>query len=113
MTLVSDDCLAALLPAGTTRIRIARPFEGPTCGLIPLGRPVASLTTSGLHWDVADWPSSFGGRMSTSNRVEGWDVGAGTMDEAGEELVVTVTTSDPIVWTATVFEKGVGGRRER
>lgn len=42
-------------------------------GLLPLGQPVASLTTRGLKWDVDDWACSFGGRMSTSNHVPAYD----------------------------------------
>jgi len=67
--LLSEDCVASLLPAGTTRIAPVYPFEGPTVGLLPLGQPVAALTTAGLQWDVADWPCAFGHRMSTSNHV--------------------------------------------
>ena len=67
--LLSEDCVASLLPAGTTCVAPAWPFEGPTVGLLPLGQPVAALTTTGLQWDVADWPCAFGHRMSTSNHV--------------------------------------------
>lgn len=38
-------------------------------GLIPLGGPVASLTTVGLRWDVSAWPTSFGGAVSSSNHA--------------------------------------------
>jgi hypothetical protein len=59
--------------AGTTAIAPCFPFEGPTVGLLPLGQPVASLTTRGLQWDVADWSCSFGSRFSTSNHVLAYD----------------------------------------
>ena len=71
--LLSEDCIASLLPAGTTRVAPAWPFEGPTVGLLPLGQPVAALSTSGLRWDVADWACAFGHRMSTSNHVVAYD----------------------------------------
>lgn len=114
MTMLSEDCLACLLPAGTSRVRVAWPWEGPTCGLIPLGRPVTALTTSGLHWDVKDWDTKFGGHISTSNRVEGYPLvaaasnpaaataGSGSEPSPESGLIVTVTSSDPIIWTASV-----------
>lgn len=43
-------------------------FLGKTCGLIPLGG-TARITTKGLEWDVEDWETSFGSRISTSNHL--------------------------------------------
>jgi hypothetical protein len=41
-------------------------------GIIPLTEP-SVITTEGLEWDVTDWPTEFGGQMSTSNHVnEDW-----------------------------------------
>ncbi|KAI8626546.1 thiamine pyrophosphokinase [Xylariaceae sp. FL1651] len=37
-------------------------------GIIPVGEP-AVISTKGLEWDVQDWPTVFGGQMSTSNHV--------------------------------------------
>ncbi|KAI1161527.1 thiamine pyrophosphokinase [Nemania serpens] len=37
-------------------------------GIVPVGEP-AVITTRGLEWDVEDWPTAFGGKMSTSNHV--------------------------------------------
>ncbi|RYP70232.1 hypothetical protein DL771_005619 [Monosporascus sp. 5C6A] len=37
-------------------------------GIIPLAGP-SLLTTRGLEWDVRDWRTEFGGRMSTSNHT--------------------------------------------
>lgn len=42
---------------------------GPACGIIPVGEPNV-ITTKGLVWDVSDWETSFGGRMSTSNLLK-------------------------------------------
>ncbi len=95
LVIVSSDSLACLLPAGTTVVEVATPFEGPTCGLIPLGGPVRSLTTEGLEWDVKEWASSFGNAISTSNEVV---VGR----EGGGRPCVTITASDPVIWTASV-----------
>lgn len=38
-------------------------------GIIPIGRP-SVITTRGLQWDVTDWPTEFGGQMSTSNHIK-------------------------------------------
>lgn len=63
--------------------------EGPTCGLIPMGVAVDSVTSVGLKWDLKQDATAFGGLVSTSNRV---------MAET-----VTVTASHPLVFTAEVF----------
>ena len=89
-------------------MRVAAPFEGPTCGLVPLGAP-AVLTTRGLHWDVTDWPSAFGGRVSTSNRVERYPearpraaaAGGGAAAAADTDVEVEVEASSEVVWTAS------------
>ncbi|RYO76134.1 hypothetical protein DL766_002752 [Monosporascus sp. MC13-8B] len=41
---------------------------GKHVGIIPLAGP-SLLTTRGLEWDVRDWETEFGGRMSTSNHT--------------------------------------------
>jgi len=38
-------------------------------GIIPIGRP-SIITTRGLEWDVTEWPTAFGGQMSTSNHIK-------------------------------------------
>jgi thiamine pyrophosphokinase len=38
-------------------------------GIIPIGRP-SVITTRGLEWDVTEWPTEFGGQMSTSNHIK-------------------------------------------
>lgn len=37
-------------------------------GLVPVWGP-ATITTSGLEWDVREWDSRMGGQISTSNHV--------------------------------------------
>lgn len=37
-------------------------------GIIPIKEP-SVITTKGLEWDVTNWETEFGGRMSTSNHV--------------------------------------------
>lgn len=53
-------------------------------GLVPIyGRAI--ISTSGLEWDVRDWDTEMGGKVSTSNHVQA--------DE------VEVETSEPILFT--------------
>jgi thiamine pyrophosphokinase len=42
-------------------------------GLIPIWSP-ATITTSGLEWDVDEWDTNMGGQVSTSNHVNADDV---------------------------------------
>lgn len=140
--------------AGTTDFYPTFPFEGATVGLVPLGCPVRALTTNGLKWDVSDWPSSFGGNISTSNHLVGYDAWVASSSkrwwekhgigrpisaedyaddaieraseaqptqsapvsaaeeqqpvaERAERYRVSVTASDPIIWTGTIDSKAV------
>lgn len=66
--LLSSMNMSFLLPQGESRIRTPNEYLGLTCGLIPLsGKSV--ISTKGLEWDVTDWPTWFGGRVSTSNHL--------------------------------------------
>jgi len=57
---------------------------GKHIGIIPL-KESSVLTTDGLEWDVADWPTESGGQVSTSNHVrEDW---------------VTIETSKDVLFT--------------
>jgi len=38
------------------------------CGIIPLYGP-SRISTKGLQWDVQDWETQMGGRVSTSNNI--------------------------------------------
>jgi thiamine pyrophosphokinase len=98
MWLYDDQTVCWLLPAHiTNHIQLPR-FdetvksvlgEGPTCGLIPIGGAVDSVTTVGFKWDLHEHATAFGGLVSTSNRV---------MAET-----VTVTSSHPLVFTAEIY----------
>ena len=98
--------MATLLPRGDWRVRVATPFEGPTCGLVPLGETCV-ITTKGLKWDVTSWTTAFGGSVSTSNHVEGVVM---TEEERGERgggqgtsgTFLHISTTAPIVWTLVV-----------
>lgn len=41
---------------------------GKHVGIIPLAGP-SRISTRGLEWDVTDWETEMGGRLSTSNHV--------------------------------------------
>ncbi|XP_015577202.1 thiamine pyrophosphokinase 1 isoform X2 [Ricinus communis] len=87
--LLSDDCLIYLLPSTHCHeIYIQSSIEGPHCGLIPIGKPSGSTTTTGLQWDLTDMEMSFGGLISTSNIVKGGKV--------------TVRSSSDLLWTISI-----------
>lgn len=58
-----------------------------TCGILPAGAP-AVISTKGLNWDVIDWTTSIGTRVSTSNWI---------VDES-----VEVTCSEQVFFTVQV-----------
>ncbi|KAG5191798.1 thiamine pyrophosphokinase [Tribonema minus] len=74
-----------LLPDRRHRIVPDPRMEGPFCGLLPIGNPCGSVTTSGLMWDLHQQPLAFGGRVSSSNRIAAAEV--------------EVVTDAPVVWT--------------
>lgn len=95
----SNACSFLLQPGFTHRIRpvdslhlrqqpgIAFAKEGPTCGLIPVGGRVESLTSRGLEWDMHGAALQLGVLVSSSNSIL-----PGTEE-------VTVETSDTVLWT--------------
>ena len=50
--MLSAESLGLLLMPGQHSIFPHDKIEGPTCGLIPIGRPCRSVTTSGLKWNL-------------------------------------------------------------
>ncbi|XP_037413848.1 thiamine pyrophosphokinase 3-like isoform X3 [Triticum dicoccoides] len=89
IVLLSDDCLIFLLPrTHTHNIHIERSVEGPHCGLIPIGAPSTSTTTTGLRWNLDNTHMSFGGLISTSNTVD--------------EDQVMVTSDSDLIWTISL-----------
>ncbi|XDG09762.1 hypothetical protein ABKA04_009377 [Annulohypoxylon sp. FPYF3050] len=81
MFLLSGESLSFLLKAGKHRIHVREPDAGvgnfvrisgdpfaKYVGIIPVKEP-SIITTKGLEWDVENWPTEFGGQMSTSNHV--------------------------------------------
>ncbi|CAL5194461.1 unnamed protein product [Lathyrus oleraceus] len=87
--LLSDDCLIHLLPKNHShKIFIQPSVEGPHCGLVPIGMPSGSSTTTGLQWDLNDTEMRFGGLVSTSNIVKG--------------DIVTVQSDSDLLWTISI-----------
>ncbi|THU55307.1 hypothetical protein C4D60_Mb11t05200 [Musa balbisiana] len=89
VVLLSDDCLIQLLPrTHCHEIHIQSSVVGPHCGLIPLGAPSASTTTTGLQWDLTNTRMSFGSLISTSNIVR--------------EERITVRSDSDLLWTISI-----------
>eukprot|EP00271_Cylindrocystis_brebissonii_P011571 TRINITY_DN29437_c0_g1_i1.p1 TRINITY_DN29437_c0_g1~~TRINITY_DN29437_c0_g1_i1.p1 ORF type:complete len:273 (+),score=38.49 TRINITY_DN29437_c0_g1_i1:180-998(+) len=89
LVLLSDHCLVHLLQAG--RAHVIRPnlaWQGPHCGLIPVGQPSEGTTTTGLRWNLDQLPMSFLTIISTSNQL------------AAE--TVTVQSDVDLVWTIEI-----------
>lgn len=84
--LASPHSVVALVPAGRTRIVIDKTLEGPTCGLVPFAEP-ATVTTTGLKWNLSGQEMRMGGLISSSNELA----------EHGSS--VDIETDRPLVWT--------------
>ncbi|KAL3159732.1 hypothetical protein ABBQ38_010138 [Trebouxia sp. C0009 RCD-2024] len=83
LVLWGDGNMAQLLTPGKHTIRPAKGFAGPSCALVPLNGP-ATLTSSGLKWNLDRTVSKFDGMISTSNHIS-------------EDTVVIETDAD-IIW---------------
>ncbi|KAI2602176.1 thiamine pyrophosphokinase [Hypoxylon sp. NC1633] len=81
MFLLSGESVSFILKAGKHLIHVREPeiisdnlarMSGDPfakhVGIIPVKEP-SVITTKGLEWDVENWPTEFGGQMSTSNHV--------------------------------------------
>ncbi|TQV94021.1 hypothetical protein V2A60_002911 [Cordyceps javanica] len=70
--LLSGSSLTFLLKEGRHRIHVREDGEQDVfakhVGIVPLREP-SRITTKGLQWDVTDWLSQIGGKLSTSNHV--------------------------------------------
>ncbi|KAJ2902533.1 thiamine pyrophosphokinase [Zalerion maritima] len=94
--LVSGEAITFLLKAGHHRIHVREGSEetfGQHVGIIPIGEP-SVITTSGLEWDVEEWETHFGGRISTSNHI------------LPETRVVEVSTSKDVIFTIALRDRG-------
>ncbi|KAL1838629.1 hypothetical protein VTJ49DRAFT_2466 [Mycothermus thermophilus] len=105
--LFSGHSLTFLLRAGRHRIQVRNTAQdekddrdennevfGKHVGILPIGE-LSRITTRGLEWDVTDWETRFGGRVSTSNHI------------LPETEVVEVETTRDVVWTMAL--RGVEG----
>ncbi|KAF5785195.1 putative thiamine diphosphokinase [Helianthus annuus] len=89
IVLLSNDCLIQLLPSTRHHeINVLSSVEGPHCGLIPIGTPSGSSTTTGLEWNLDNMEMRFGGLVSTSNIVKG--------------ETVTVRSDSDLLWTISL-----------
>ncbi|KAJ3190617.1 hypothetical protein HK101_008534 [Irineochytrium annulatum] len=96
--LVSNESMAMMLRGGGMRHRIIcrKGYEGPTCGLLPIGVDEAKVVTEGLRWNLGRHPFylklllSFGSLVSTSNAFA---------DADSDLAEVMVTTDKAIILT--------------
>jgi thiamine pyrophosphokinase len=72
IVLLGRTSTARLIPKGVTVIVPDAAAEGPTCGLFPMLGP-ATVSTSGLRWNLDSRVLTFGTNISTSNRIRGVD----------------------------------------
>ena len=85
--LVTAESISFLLEKGLNRIStpVGPGLFTENIGIIPVGRP-SIITTRGLEWDVTDWPTEFGTKLSTSNHIK-----ADTVEvETTEKVLFTV-----------------------
>ncbi len=68
MYLMSEQSLSFVLESGPNTIFVESGYFEENVGIIPVMGPM-KITTSGFEWDVTDWPTEFGGQMSTSNHI--------------------------------------------
>lgn len=92
--LVSEESVTVLLKPGRHVIGVreegAEDVLGKYVGILPVKEP-SVITTRGLEWDVEEWETGFGGRMSTSNHV------------LPESKVVEVETSKEVLFTISLL----------
>ncbi len=103
--LLTTDSLSFLLRPGRHRIHVRGPpgsagepaedVFAKHVGVLPMQGP-SKISTLGLEWDVTDWPTEFGGQMSTSNHV------------LPETQVVEVQTNRAVIFTIALKEEWQG-----
>lgn len=95
--LFSERSLSFILRATRNVIRGTSPngLFTENVGIVPIYGP-AVITTSGLEWDVKDWPTQMGYQVSTSNHAK------------EEEIIVQ--TNAPVLFTIERKELPLAGR---
>lgn len=97
IVLMDGENIAMLLSPGKHELFPLQGIEGPTCGLLPVGGVVNSISTKGLKWNLDKHTLSIDGLVSSSNSIVG-------IDENGDGIIkymVEVDTSDYIIWSCT------------
>lgn len=85
--LLSEDSIAVLIKPRESSISVDTGLERGYCGLLPIGEPCDSCTTTGLQWNLSGHSMRFGQLVSTCNLL------------APDHPPVHVTTSSPLLWT--------------
>jgi len=78
------ESLICLIPSGTSVI-ITRNHTVDWCGLVPMGNP-ATVTTTGLKWNLNNEKMEFNDLISTSNKLE-------------SDSDVEIKTNSPLIWS--------------
>lgn len=108
--LISEESITFILRRGKNAIHVpgtryqsqgqaeteGREYLQENVGIIPV-TGLARITTSGLEWDVEDWPTSIGGQLSTSNHIRAEKV--------------SVESEESVLFTIELAEGLKGGRR--
>mmetsp|Transcript_5006 Transcript_5006/g.15434 ORF Transcript_5006/g.15434 Transcript_5006/m.15434 type:complete len:256 (-) Transcript_5006:94-861(-) len=94
VAVVGDDSHMFLLGPGEHQIFAPGASEAPHCGLVPLGEPCSSISTTGLQWNMTDSRMEFGGLVSVCNRLD-----------PSAEGRVWVRTSSHVLWMCTLPEE--------
>lgn len=105
--LLSEQSLSFVLAAGQNELHVNDRVFAENVGIIPvLG--LTHVSTSGLEWDVFNWPTEFGGQISTSNHIRS-DLVKVTVNGSRPlftlELVKGLCASDPEQRSHAVIEK--------
>ena len=79
-----------LIPGYQNIIRTINNFEGPNCGLIPIGNKVNNIITKGLKWNLNNESLEFGTRISTSNKI----------NDNNDDIIIE--TSECLLWTCDI-----------
>ena len=97
--LMDGENIAILLPPGKHEIFPLKGIEGPTCGLLPIGGIVNSISTKGLKWNLDKHTLSISSLVSSSNSI------VGVEQNDNDKIInymVEVDTSDYVIWSCTL-----------
>eukprot|EP00472_Partenskyella_glossopodia_P005686 CAMPEP_0197529958 /NCGR_PEP_ID=MMETSP1318-20131121/30243_1 /TAXON_ID=552666 /ORGANISM="Partenskyella glossopodia, Strain RCC365" /LENGTH=327 /DNA_ID=CAMNT_0043085605 /DNA_START=245 /DNA_END=1228 /DNA_ORIENTATION=+ len=92
VVLVGSNSLVQILGRGHHVIKVNRDYQGPHCGVIPIGGKTEQVKTKGLKWNLNGESLAFGGIVSSSNMLE--------------DTKVAIDTSGPVIWTTSVCSDG-------